>query len=452
MKTILVIGDDQDGKQWIAETCRKWWQDFSVPAVSDESGAHVLLQQNAADLIICDLASRPGTLPRSLQQLTYSFPYIPCIAVIRADEHSAEDFLKFGVSSCLEIPVKDDELRRWISELLDISTSGTVKGIPIHSLLQMLQAENKTCTLKVTRDGSDGFIYMDKGLIAAAETDDLTNEDAAYEIIAWEKTRVEIKFYNCQREPLIAKSLMALVMESFRRKDERDSLASRQGGGKKAGMDLKHFSTSGKNLSLENGLKVKLELDNGSEPFSCALVGMIPEKYLIVSPPETFARLSPTVSAEVRIVAKYMQMGRLCMFKTELKHTLQEPERLLFLEYPQVIHYLELRRAKRMVIFIPSTLQLTNGARFNSVLLDLSSTGCLCQVRVARNKGLPSLDMESRIFLYCLFPGVKEEIELTGIVKNTKKTGSELRAGVEFLNLEPYSRETITGYLQSLEN
>lgn len=452
MKTILVVTDEDTATQSITKTCNDWQEQYSILSVKDETAAKVILEKTEVALIICDTASRPGTLMHLLQQLTYAFPYIPVIAIINPVEHAAEDILRLGISSCLETPFKGEELRRWASELLEVSTSGTVKGLPIHSLLQMLEGESKTCTLKVSSGNNFGFIFMDKGAVIAAESAELKNEDAVYTIVAWDDTTAEIRFYNSQREAKISRSLMSLIMEAFRLKDERESLTAQQKSQNKPKMELKHFSTAGQRLSLENGLRIKLEIDNSLEPFSCSLIGMLADKYIIVSKPADFEALYPRIVPEVRIVAKYLQMGRLCMFKTELIHALEKPDGLLFLEYPQVLHYHELRRAKRMVIFVPSTLQLPSGPKYTSVLLDLSNTGCLCQIRSTKNKSLPNLDIGSKVFLYCLFPGVKDELELTGIVKNTKKSNTELRIGIELVDLKDRNKEAIVEYLISLEN
>ncbi len=452
MKTIIVITTAEQTRQSVLSDCREWQENYSIIPANNEAEAVELVKENEVDLIICDMASRPGTRTRDLRTLTYTFPYIPCITIINPVELVAEDILQIGVSTCLEHPFKNEELYRWTTELLDIATSGTVKGLPVHSLLQMLEGEGKTCTLKVSGANNSGLIFLEKGIVVAAETSEQKNEDAVYTIIAWENAVAEIKFYNSQRETEITKTLMSLIMEGFRLKDEKESLAAEQESQNKPRMALKHFSTAGRRLSLETGLKIKMELNGDSQPQTCNFVGMVPDKYLIVTKPQGFDLVNSGSSIDMRIVSKYLQMGRLCMFKTEVMTSLDEPDKLLFLDYPLVIHYHELRGAKRSAIFIPSTLQLPSGPKYNSVLLDLSNKGCLCQIRASKNKVLPNLDIGSKVFIYCLLPGVKEQQEFVGIVKNSKKSNSEIRIGIELIDLQEHSKETIERYLKSLDN
>lgn len=456
MKNIIIITKHIKDTSSIIDVCRDWQENFSIFGVNNESEALQLLKTKEIDLVICDLNSRPGTDKHELRQLTYTYPYIPCIVIINKDEHNASDFLEIGVSSCLESPYKNQDLYRWAKELLEVTTSGTIKGLPVHSLLQMLEGEAKTCTLKVYQrndpDTNPGFIYIEKGVVVAAEVDDIKGEEAVYSIISWDDTTINIKFYNSLREREIEKTLISLIMEALRLKDERETSLKKQESKDTAKKSLKHFSTSGKGLLLENGIKIKMEFTKETDPVTAKLVGSVPEKYIIVTKPEGFDEVQEQLQNGQRITSKYLHMGRLCMFKTALIKSIDEPDKLLFLEYPLVIHYHELRRAKRSTTFIPCTVQLPSGPKFIGVLLDISLMGCLCQIRANRNKDLPDLKIGTKIHFFCLFPGIQEEQELVGMVKNTKKMSSEIRIGLELNELPDSVKTIISQYLNVQES
>lgn len=457
MRNIIVItkGEEEETLSLI-DICNEWRENFSIIAASNEEEAGRLLETNEFDLLICDLASRPETSITGLQQLTYKYAYVPCIAIIDPRTHETEELMQTGVSSCLESPIKNDTLFRWVHELLDISTSGTLKGLPIHSLLQMIEGEGKTCTLKVLGEANtgdkQGYIYTEKGAVVAAKTETLTGEEAVYAIIGWENATAEIKFYNSIRDHEIDKTLMSLLMEGFRLKDEQKDQQTDQQPQAKPSRDLKHFATAGKGLLLENGLKIKMELIKDNAPLHAQVVGSVPEKYLIVTKPEDFDHFRQQSQVMDRIVVKYLKMGRVCMFKTDLLKSLHDPADLLFLEYPRVIHYHELRRAKRATTFIPCTVQLVSELQFSGVLLDISNKGCLCQIKASRNKELPELDIGSQLIINGLFPGIQEVQELNGIVKNTKKNQTELRIGVELIDLPESIQNIIARYLDTLND
>ena len=63
---------------------------------------------------------------------------------------------------------------------------GQIQGISLDSFLQMAQMEKTTCTLKVISGSNIGYLYISKGSLFSAETGELTNRDAVYEIIGWD--------------------------------------------------------------------------------------------------------------------------------------------------------------------------------------------------------------------------------------------------------------------------
>lgn len=452
MKTIIILESSDVEQESVADILDQAPDDFNLLFAQGEQAAIVIAQQHTPDLIIYDLSTMDTASIDNLERFVYKLAYIPCLVIIGEDAKLAEEINTTGVTRCLPRPLNPQELHINSVELLEQATSGQVKGIPIHSLLQMLESDEKTCTLKVQSKGDSGLIYVEKGVVVAAETADQENEDAIYSIITWEDAAVEIRYYNSTHKQEINKPLISLIMEAFRLKDEQDSLKEKQKTQKKPRLELKHFSTAGNRISLDIGSKIKMEFDNVDTPLVSTMVGMIPDEYLIATTPTPFSIVKTALESGSRIIIKYLHMGRLCMFKTQLLKAIEDPHQLLFLDYPPVIHYHELRRAKRTAIFIPCTLHLNQGPEFFGVLVDLSGLGCLCQIKSKGNAPLPNIGIETQVKLRCLLPGLKEDQELTGVVKNIKRSSSETRIGIEFNNLQEYLKETIERYIYSVES
>ena len=452
MKKLLIIEDEYGDKGGIADTCRKWPDELNIFTSSDEKQSIKIIEERNIDLIVCDLSSGYGLQVNNLSNLTYRFPYVPCLAIIGREQQLEENVLKLGVSACLESPLRPAELRLKVHELLQDATSGAVRGIPVHSLLQMFETDEKTCTLRIESKGKSGLVFLDRGTAVGAETGDQVNEDAFYSIVTWEDAVIEIKHYNCQRPQEIQQPLISLIMEAFRLKDERDSLTEKQQTENKPKLELKHFSTAGNRISLDMGAKIKIEVDEADSPLMSTLVGMIPNQYLVVTSPEPVDLAKKILRPDSRIVIKYLHMGRLCMFKTHLIESIESPHQLLFLAYPPVIHFHELRRAKRTTIFVPSTLKHNGKRELAGVLIDLSSMGCLYMAKVRGNGPLPIFDIDSNVELCCLLPGIKESQVLRGTVKNIKKTTSEIRVGIEFIGLDSELEHAIEKYVETVES
>ena len=450
MKSILLIGDLR-GLEVLTNSIARIDNIIIQQAEDEKSGLRTLADDDIS-LMVCNLSADGVITLDSLAKFTVRYPFIPCVVTLDPEKFDVAEVMKRGVSVCLCHPVNPEEVQSQVVKALEESSSGAIRGIPIHSLLQMLEGEGKTCTLRVRHKEETGLIYINKGIIVSAETGTLVGEDAVYTIVTWDKSEVEILHFNCQRRQAITKPLISLIMEAFRLKDERDSLQARQDFPAKSKLDLKHLSTAGNRISLDIGAKIKMEFNGLDTTLVSTMVGMIPDQYLIVTMPQPFSVVREAIQNESRIVVKYVHMGRLCMFKTVLLRAIDEPHQLLFLNYPPVIHFHELRRAKRTSIFVPCTVHMAQGPEYYGVMIDLSGLGCLCQIKARGNTNLPSFDIDTRIQLRCLLPGLKEDQELGGVVKNIKKTTSEVRLGIEFFGLQTYLRDVIEKYLYSVES
>lgn len=452
MKNIIVLTNESSERQPSFDFLSSLGTEYTLFTAMSEPTAMTLALEHDAILIIYDLASFGDYRVDSLMRINHSVPYIPSIAITDEARQDSENLLESGLGHCFTHPLNLDDVMEHTRDLIHQSRSGQVRGMPVHILLQMVESDRKTCTLKVQGIDDTGYIFIQKGEVVAAETSEQKNEDAIYSMLTWQDALAEIRYFNGQRSQEINKPLISLIMEGFRLKDERESLDEKQQSQQKPILELKHISTTGNRLALDIGSKIKMEFDEVDSPLVSTLVGMVPDKYLVVTTPNPFSVVETALSSASRIVIKYLHFGKLYMFKTKLIKAIDDPYHLLFLDYPTVVHYHELRKAKRTKIFIPTTLALSNSKEFSGVLIDLSGLGCLCQVKSKENSPLPKVEVNAKINLRCLLPGLKGEQELKGEVKNIKKNIGESWIGIEFTNLQEDIRESIERYVYSVES
>ena len=101
------------------------------------------------------------------------------------------------------------------------SIEGHIQGFTLPSFLQVLQVDQKTCTLKIQAQGSVGYLYFRNGEFLDAETGRVKGVDAALEIVSWEKAEIEI-IGTCKKNGnSIGLSLIEILMEAFMRKDKK---------------------------------------------------------------------------------------------------------------------------------------------------------------------------------------------------------------------------------------
>lgn len=450
MKTVVIIENEAVELKALIDLFEHWQKEINIMTAQKERAAITIMSQQQVDLVVCDLS--PVNNLDDFSLLTHTFPYIPCIALTKDDGFPPKEVIGRGASHCLDKPVDTESLLVNAGKLLDSATSGTVKGIPIHSFLQMLETEEKTCTLQVNRLHDTGLLYVKNGVLIGAETKNFTGEAAAHLILSWQETVIRIRFFNGQRKRQINKPLISIIMEAFRLHGEKDKTDNSAPPGKKQQLPLQHLSTLGKPIPLQIGSRVQLEFPHLDSLFESVMVGMLQENYLIVTNPQPSADMEDLVGGEQRVVVKYVHKGRVWMFKSQLLKAVDSPSQLLFFEYPGVIHYHELRKAKRTVIFIPSTFQANEEPEIYGTLVDLSTAGGLWQIKHKNDTPLPQIEINTSVQLRCLLPGVKEEQQINGRVRNMQIAPAETRIGIEFENLQPHLADTIGQYLYSLES
>lgn len=98
--------------------------------------------------------------------------------------------------------------------------TGYINGLQLWSFLQVLELEDKTCTLEVDANGKKGWIYLQKGVVLNAETDELSGEEAAMLILGWENAQIKLIDACKKNKKEISSSLTRLILDASRRKDE----------------------------------------------------------------------------------------------------------------------------------------------------------------------------------------------------------------------------------------
>ena len=449
MKTILIIEDDLTELEAIMELCSSSSEGLAILTAQNEENARSVLTDKCVDLIICDTIFSNLSDCLILSRIVQEFPFIPLIAIAPSRTVDRSDLLASGVSAVFEKPLNGELFIVKLEELIEHSSIGTIKGIPTHSFLQMLESEGKSCTLHVFNDENSGRIFIREGIPVDAETSSITGEQAIYEMISWDEVTLELKFYNGQKKKRISKPLMSLIMEGFRLKDEREA-GTKPESTTKPQPKMKQVSTAGHRLALDFGLRLKLEFDSFDSSLDSSLAGMVPEKCIIVATPSNFIFTNTPLEIGSNVLVKYRYMGKLCLFKCELLRAIDTPQHLLFLDYPAVIHYHEMRKAVRTATYIPCAIKLSGAQQFFGAFVDMSSSGGLCQVKIKNNKELPEVKIKQQIELSCLLPGLIGEQQIDGIVRNIRRSSQDVHIGIQFSMVPDHLKEAIESYLSSV--
>ncbi len=221
MATILIVDDDRNFLLSLADGLRSLEEDLDILTAPNGEEAVQLLDTSGIDLIVSDIKMPKMDGFELLAHVSRNFPGLPVIIITAFGTPEIENNMRtMGTFQYLEKPLDFNALIESIYTGLEAKSSGYLKGISLPSFLQLVEMENKTCTLKIRESNKTGFLYFTKGQLMDAETQNLEAEDAALEIISWEAAAIEIDWKTKRKTKKIMNPLSAIIVEAFSRKDE----------------------------------------------------------------------------------------------------------------------------------------------------------------------------------------------------------------------------------------
>lgn len=220
-KKVLIV-DNNPSFRSLLSTALGSYQELKILTAENGKCAIEFLDGQKPDLVITELKMPIVNGSKLISYMRKKFPDLPAIVVtgygspeIEAKVNSVDTFKYFekplDIAVLIELVFKELYDRR-VSQLY---------GISIVSFLQLVSAEQKTCTLTVRANGKTGYLYLCKGNLIAAASNGHKAEKAAQEIISWDKAVIEIENACRKTQNEIQRPLMGILMDGIRIKDER---------------------------------------------------------------------------------------------------------------------------------------------------------------------------------------------------------------------------------------
>lgn len=207
----------------------------------------------------------------------------------------------------------------------------------------------------------------------------------------------------------------------------------------------------GTRIAVEIGVPIKLELDGIELPLQSVIIGLEPDRYIIIKAPEPFKRVEHKFFKGADLIVRYISQGTVYAFQTKLMESITKPLALLFIEYPRIIQHHELRKRRRLSCHIPARVILGEMENIGCIL-DLAVTGCRCLIQASKNPEFIRCDLDKEITLKCIFPGSKEMTTLHGSIRNIKRTRKEIDMGIIFdAELPNDSKKVLAWFLSAID-
>ncbi len=224
IKNVLIVDDDKEMLLALKEGFKKYQESFAVLLAEDGLIALEGLKANVISLVVTDLK-----MPRmdGFELLAHIMEHYPDIPVIMITGYSTPEMERLaregGAVGYISKPFLIENLARQImATLRKESEGGTLHSVNSGMFLQLIEMEQKTCTIRLEdkTSGQKGILFFREGELLDARVNHLKGESAAFKIFSWDEVNLSIQNGCALTENKIRKELQPLILEAMRQKDE----------------------------------------------------------------------------------------------------------------------------------------------------------------------------------------------------------------------------------------
>lgn len=264
IKNVLIVDDDQSLLLSLKEGLEKYNDTFSVLLAGDGLIATELIKKTPVSLVIADLKMPNMDGFSLLAFIIEDYPEVPVIIMTAYSTPQIEKLAKEGGAiSYIEKPFGIENLARKILAALRMeSEGGTLHGISSGMFLQLIEIEEKTCTIRVNEKsmGKKGVLFFSEGVLLDARSNGLQGEAASHDIFSWDKVDISIQNSCSIKEKRIKANLQSILLESSRLRDEASAKIEYE----KKEIKSNRLEEKG-NLTREELVREKLETELGEK-------------------------------------------------------------------------------------------------------------------------------------------------------------------------------------------
>lgn len=221
MKRVLIVEDSKLVRSFFTKTLKRYDDKFEVFTAENGVDAIGFMNNLLPDLIMTDLDMPVMDGFELLIYMNKNHPDIPMfVMTAKGSPEVREKINALGSIRYFEKPVDIEYLAECIMDELGSGAKGQLQGISLASFLQLIEIESKSCTLSVSARGDKGVLTCLKGELINAEIGELKGLEAAHKMVSWDTASIEILNTATNTDKEINESLMSIIMEGTRQKDE----------------------------------------------------------------------------------------------------------------------------------------------------------------------------------------------------------------------------------------
>lgn len=193
-KTVLVVDDDPGILRVLADGLANVLDMFDVLTASHGQEAVEILERRDVDVLVTDLVMPIMDGFALIAYLTNRGAPLPVVVLSGMAAHAMEARLSgYAGLRILRKPTSYQAVAQCVLEEIERIERGQVRGIPLAGVLQLLEAERRSCTVLVRSGKRRGRLHFESGTLLNAFSEDFgaEGEAAAFDILGWTDTAIE---------------------------------------------------------------------------------------------------------------------------------------------------------------------------------------------------------------------------------------------------------------------
>jgi CheY-like chemotaxis protein len=219
-RSILVADDEDVFLRSVVEGLAAELPGVTLHTACDGVAALAEIERHAVDLVVTDV-----NMPRMdgmslIAELVSRGIRAPVVLVTAFGTRSIElEARRHGVVSVIDKPIDFPFLVEICRNTLRSLERGALGGVTLAGLLQLLELERRSCTVRVLARGASGRVFLDRGQVVGSTHDGLQGMEALCHVLSWPDPRIELGPPQsvAHGEPM---SLQEALLEAARRSDE----------------------------------------------------------------------------------------------------------------------------------------------------------------------------------------------------------------------------------------
>ena len=219
-RSILVVDDEDFFLRSVVEGIGAELPGVELFTANDGAQALAVLERQVIDLVVTDVAMPVMDGMEFVAAMVSAGMRIPVIMVTAFGNRNVElEARRHGVISVIDKPIDFAFLVEICRNTLRSLGHGNLGGVTLAGLLQLLEMESRSCTVRVFSAGRSGRIFIEQGKVVGSLQDDEMGMEAMRIILSWPDPTIELGPLRTS-ERSVPMSLSAVLLDAARIEDE----------------------------------------------------------------------------------------------------------------------------------------------------------------------------------------------------------------------------------------